>query len=98
MAHSVLADVEGPVAQQLPYTSVAAPVPALDAVEHNLLTLRLDDGNPLGQGIAYGSSLVRIAVEGDPEHAVIGVGQSGVEVLQRKVEIADPDADVPVTL
>ena len=77
---------------------MVVPVPALDAVEHNLLTLRLDDGNPLGQGIANGSSLVRIAVEGDPEHAVIGVGQSGVEVLQRKVEIADPVADVPMTL
>ena len=69
-----------------------------NAVKHNLLALRLDDGNPLGQGVANGSSLICIAVEGDPEQAVVGVGQSGVEVLQRKVEVADPVADVPVTL
>ena len=90
--------VEYPVAQELSHATVGVPGIGGHPISHDLLALRLDVGHPTGQCIENGVVPAGGAVAGDPEHAVVGVGQGGVEIRRRGVEVDEPLAHVPVAL
>ena len=71
---------------------------AIHPVNDSLLALRLDVGHPAGQCLEDDFVEADRVVHGDPEHVVVGVGQSWGEVRPRRVVVGEAVAGIPVIL
>ena len=89
MARPARAAVEGPAVHEL-HRGVSVQVPPHDALEHDILARRPDGGHPTGQGVEDGVVPAGGRVAGDPEQAVVRVGQGGVQIRQPGVEVVEP--------
>ena len=90
--------VEYSVAKKLSNARAGVPSMGGHPMDDDLLALRLDVGHPAGQGVENGFVVAGVAVASDPEHAVVGVGQSWGEVHLRVREVGKSVAGVPMIL